>query len=57
MKKLALTLTIILSIFILMFIEYKYIIFNLRPYLGENNTVYIELFDRVDTYYAEPFIE
>ena len=57
MKKLALTLTIILSILILMFIEYKYIIFNLRPYLGENNTVYIELFNRVDTYYAEPFSE
>ena len=57
MKKLVIALVSIISILILMFVEYKYIIFNLHPYLGENNTVYIELFDRVDTYYAEPFAE
>lgn len=38
----------------LMFAEYRYIMLNVCPYLGENNTVYIEVFGQVDEYYAEP---
>ena len=53
MKKLATALILTLSMLALMFAEYRYIMLNLHPYLGENNTVYIELFDRVDVYYVE----
>jgi hypothetical protein len=47
---------IIISVLILaslMYAEYRFIMNNLCPYLGENNTVYIELFGQVDEYYAE----
>jgi hypothetical protein len=37
----------------LMFAEYRYIMCNIRPYLGERNTVYLEVFGRTDEYYAE----
>jgi hypothetical protein len=37
----------------LMFAEYRYIMLNICPYLGENNTVYLEIFNNIDTYYAE----
>lgn len=37
----------------LMFAEYRYIMCNIRPYFGENNTVYLEVFGRIDEYYAE----
>lgn len=37
----------------LMFTEYRYIMLNIHPYLGENNTVYLEIFNNIDTYYAE----
>ena len=36
-----------------MFAEYRFIMHNIRPYLGENNTVYLEIFEQVDVYYAE----
>jgi hypothetical protein len=42
--------TLILSV---MFAEYRYIMHNIRPYKGENNTVYLEIFGQVDEYYAE----
>lgn len=48
---------VILSIIILlaiMYAEYKFIIYNQRPYLGKDGAVYIELFNRIDEYYAEP---
>ena len=54
MKK---TIIIILAIITLMFAEYRYIMLNLCPYRGENGTVYIELFGRVDEYYADPMFE
>ena len=53
MKKLL----IILSILILMFAEYRYIMCNLKPYKGDNNTVYIEIFGQVDEYYADSVSE
>ena len=38
----------------IMFAEYRYIMHNLKPYNGDNNTVYIEVFGRIDEYYADP---
>ena len=37
----------------LMFAEYRFIMHNIHPYLGKNNTVYLEVFGQVDEYYAE----
>lgn len=44
-------------ILVLMFIEYRYIMCSIRPYEGNNGTVYIEIFGQVDEYYAEPASE
>lgn len=38
----------------LMFAEYRLIMYNICPYLGEGGTVYLEIFGQVDEYYAEP---
>ena len=54
MKK---ALIIIIAIAMLMFAEYRYIMLNLCPYLGDNGTVYIEIFNQVDEYYAESIFE
>ena len=43
----------ILLIISLMYAEYRCIMLNAHPYLGENNTVYIEVFGRMEEYYAE----
>ena len=43
----------IIFIISLMFAEYRYIMLNIEPYLGDNQTVYIEIFGRTDEYYAE----
>lgn len=48
--------TIIIGIFLvvsLMFAEYRFIMHNIRPYLGERNTVYLDMFGYIDEYYAE----
>jgi hypothetical protein len=37
-----------------MYAEYRYIMLNICPYLGNNGTVYLEIFERVDEYYADP---
>lgn len=37
----------------LMFAEYRFIMRNIRPYLGERNTVYLEIFGQIDEYYAD----
>ncbi len=42
-----------LFIISLMFAEYRYIMHNIHPYLGERNTVYLEIFGQMDKYYAE----
>ena len=57
MKKLVVTIVTIVTIFLLMFAEYRYIMLNICPYLGENGTVYIEIFGQIDEYYAEPMEE
>ena len=56
-KKLIMVLIITISLFLLMFAEYRYIMHNLLPYRGERGTVYIEIFGQVDTYYADPVSE
>lgn len=38
---------------VVMFAEYRYIMCNITPYRGENGTVYLEVFNQVDEYYAE----
>lgn len=42
----------VILILILMFCEYRYIMLNLSPEIGDNGTVYIEIFGQVDEYYA-----
>ena len=54
MKKNIIKVTIgILLLLSLMFAEYRYIMLNLKPYRGNNGTVYIEMFGNIDEYYAE----
>lgn len=52
-KKIVKIISGILIIISLMFAEYRYIMVNIHPYIGENNTVYLEIFERTDEYYAE----
>lgn len=47
----------IIILLTLMFGEYRYIMHHICPYLGENNTVYLEIFENVDTYYAEDYYD
>lgn len=37
----------------LLFMEYRFIMRNIHPYIGENNTVYIEFCGEIDEYYAD----
>lgn len=52
-KKIVRIIAMILFILSLMFAEYRFIMHNIHPYLGENNTVYLEIFEFTDEYYAE----
>ena len=52
-KKIIAIISGILILLTLMFGEYRFIMHNIRPYRGDNGTVYIEIFNQVDTYYAE----
>ena len=40
-------------VFTFAFAEYRFIMRNIEPYIGENNSVYLVLFGLADTYYAE----
>lgn len=53
MKRLLTFAAVIALLFALMFAEYRVIMHNIRPYLGQGNTVYLEIFGIQDTYYAE----
>lgn len=57
MKKLIATVLIIVALLGIMFAEYRFIMCNIRPYRGEGGTVYLEVFDQVDEYYAEEWEE
>ena len=54
MKRFIAAILILVSI---MYAEYRYIMVNINPYLGDNGTVYLEIFEQVDEYYAEPASE
>jgi hypothetical protein len=56
MKKKTITIILMTAIIVLtmMFAEYRFIMCNIRPYKGDNDTVYLEIFGNVDEYYAEP---
>lgn len=54
MKNIAIKVIIsILLLLQLMYAEYRYIMVNLKPYRGDNGTVYIEMFGNIDEYYAD----
>ena len=54
MKKIILAILVLAA---LMYAEYRYIMLNLAPSIGDNGTVYIEIFEQVDEYYADPVSE
>ncbi len=57
MKKLIATVLILVAVLGIMFAEYRYIMTNIKPYRGEGGTVYLEVFDQVDEYYADEWEE
>jgi hypothetical protein len=57
MKKLVATLLILVAVLGIMFAEYRYIMTNIKPYVGEDNAVYLEVFDQVDEYHADEWEE
>ena len=57
MKKLIATVLILVAVLGLMFAEYRYIMHNIKPYRGEDGTVYLEIFNQVDEYYADEYEE
>lgn len=57
MKKIAKFVIILVALLGIMFAEYRYIMLNIKPYRGENGTVYLEVFNHVDEYYAEEWEE
>lgn len=54
MKKLIKIILAVVVLLGIMYAEYRYIMHHQCPYLGNNNTVYIEIFGNVDEYYADP---
>jgi hypothetical protein len=57
MKKIAKFVIIIVAVLCIMYAEYRYIMTNICPYTGEDDTVYLEIFGQVDEYYAEEWEE
>jgi hypothetical protein len=53
-KKIIIIATTIFIVLCMMFAEYRFIMCNIRPYRGENGTVYLDFFGNVDEYYADP---
>ena len=51
-KRIVVALAVLLSVMAIMWAEYRFIMLNLCPYIGENNTVCVEIFNRVDEYDA-----
>ena len=55
MKKFVKFFIVLLVLVTLMFAEYRYIMTNIKPYVGANNTVYLEVFGQVDKYCADSY--
>ena len=46
-----------LILFCIMFVEYRFIMHNLQPYEGNDDTLYIKMFGIVDEYFLNPISE
>ena len=58
MKLIVKVLITLVSIVVLMFAEYRFIMLNLKPYFAEDGFLCIEFMGQTDAYYAEPiFVE
>ena len=57
MKKIAKFVIILVAVLCIMFAEYRYIMLNIKPYRGNCGTVYLEIFNNVDEYYADEWEE
>lgn len=57
MKKFLIALAVIALSLVAAYGGYRYIMINLRPYVAEDGTVYIEIFGQVDEYDAAPAYE
>lgn len=57
MKKLIKITLVLVAVLCIMYAEYRYIMTHIHPYRGEDSTVYLEIFDQVDEYYAEEWEE
>lgn len=55
MKKLVALALAIVTVLGIMFAEYRYIMTHIKPYRGDDGTVYLEIFDQVDEYLADPW--
>lgn len=53
MKKIGKFVIILIALLCAMFVEYRVIMCNIKPYRGEGGTVYLEVFGQIDEYYAE----
>lgn len=53
MKKITKSIITIILILGIMFFEYRFIMINIKPYRGNGGTVYLEIFNRIDEYYAD----
>ncbi len=53
MKKAITIITALVVLLGIMYAEYRYIMTNICPTKGNNNTVYLEIFGQVDEYYVE----
>ena len=53
MKKIVKFVIILVAVLGIMFAEYRFIMLNIKPYRGECGTVYLEIFNQVDEYYAD----
>lgn len=54
MNRITKAIIILAAVFALMFFEYRWIMTSIKPYRGWGGTVYLEVFVRVDEYYADP---
>jgi hypothetical protein len=53
MKKATVIIMAIVVMLGIMYGEYRYIMTHIRPINGNNNTIYLEIFNQVDEYYVE----
>ena len=53
MKKAIRIIVALVLLLVVMYGEYRYIMTHICPIKGDNNTIYLEIFDQVDEYYVE----